>query len=342
MMGLLPLYVAAFLCSAVLTGLVRRRAIGRGQFDLPNARSSHTRATPRGGGLAIVLTVSSALPVLAWQGVLTLPQLWALLGGGTAVAVVGFADDRRAVAPGLRLAVHVLAALWAVWWLGGLASVSIEGHVVQLGWVGDVLAVTGIVWVLNLFNFMDGIDGIAAGEAVFVTGAAAALGWSDAGGVAAAALVVAAASLGFLLWNWAPARIFMGDVGSGYLGFAIATLSLGAAREQSGAVWVWLVLGGVFFVDATLTLVRRALAGQHVHQAHRSHAYQQLARRWHSHARVTLGVLSINLLWLLPCALLATRWPQHALLIAVLALAPLVLLAVLAGAGQREPEDERL
>jgi Fuc2NAc and GlcNAc transferase len=214
----------------------------------------------------------------------------------------------------------------------------VGARTLHIGWLGDLCALLGVMWVLNLFNFMDGIDGIAGSEAVFVTGAALApmqlLGVASE--VSAASLVFGAGTLGFLVWNWPPAKIFMGDVGSGYVGYAIATLALASAASNPAAVWVWLILGGVFFVDATVTLVRRVTRGERAHQAHRSHAYQWLARRWASHGRVTLTVVAINLLWLLPCALLAALRPEYALPAVLLALAPLLLVAVAAGAGRRE------
>ena len=160
----------------------------------------------------------------------------------------------------------------------------------------------GIVWALDLFNFMDGIDGIAAGEAVFVC-LAAVLTAALAGGALTnnpAALLLAAASLGLLIWNWPPARIFMGDVGSGFLGFAIAVLALAEARHNDVALLVWAILGAFFVADSGVTLVRRMLRRARLHEAHRTHAYQHLAQRWRSHRLVTLAVLLGNLLWLLP------------------------------------------
>ena len=206
------------------------------------------------------------------------------------------------MSPGIRLAVHLCAALWAVCWLGGLPPLRVGSHVIQLGWAGYPVAVLALTWILNLFNFMDGIDGIAGSEAAFVAGAAAFLTLCLGGsaGVAAVALALAGACLGFLLWNWPPAKIFMGDVGSGYLGYVIGVLALAAGREDPTALWVWLILGGVFFVDATVTLIRRVLRGDRVYEAHRSHAYQWLARRWQSHESVTITTTAVNVLWLLP------------------------------------------
>jgi Fuc2NAc and GlcNAc transferase len=207
-----------------------------------------------------------------------------------------------------------------------------------VGWLGNLIAVIGIVWVLNLFNFLDGIDGIAASEAIFVALAGA---WLTGAGharpdIAASSLAFAAACSGFLLWNWPPAKIFLGDVGSGYLGYVIAVLALAAARTNSVALWVWLILGGAFFVDATVTLVRRTLRGAPPHEAHRTHAYQWLARTWRSHRRVTLALLVLNVLWLLPWAVLASRYPNAAATAVLGALLPLSVLAVIAGSGRPE------
>ena len=330
--------IAALLTSTLLTALVRRWAVLRGTLDVPNSRSSHATATPRGGGLAIVLAASVALGMLALAGAIGAPLLWVLIGGGGVVALVGFADDRRPIAAGARLVVHLGAAVWAVFWLGGLPAIAVNQHVVQLGWTGDLLAVLATVWVLNLFNFMDGIDGIAASEAVFVTSAAllplTLCGVS--GEVSAASLTVGAACLGFLPWNWPPAKIFMGDVGSGYLGYVIAAMVLAAVQHSPVIAWIWLILGGVFFVDATATLIRRVLRGERVYLAHRTHAYQWLARRWGSHRRVTFAVMLVNVVWLLPCALLATLRPGYAALTALTALVPLVAVAIVAGAGRGE------
>ncbi len=336
--------LACVAVSALLTGAVRSFALSHGVLDVPNDRSSHSTATPRGGGIAIVATAVAATVILTFFGTLRINLLVALTGGGLAVAAVGFMDDRFKLPAAVRLAVHLAAAVWAVAWLGGLPGLRVANHIAHLGWGGEVLATAGIVWTLNLFNFMDGIDGIAASEAVFVAAAGAALIsigadaglGTDAGGVSAAALVFACGCAGFLLWNWPPAKIFMGDVGSGYLGYFIAVLSLQAVRENPVVVWVWLILGAVFFVDATVTLVRRTIRGERVHEAHRNHAYQWLARRWRSHGRVTLTVVGLNLLWLLPCALVATLHPAVAVWVLVIAFTPLVVLAVLAGSGRRE------
>jgi Fuc2NAc and GlcNAc transferase len=264
--------------------------------------------------------------------------LVALAGGGALIAGVGFVDDRRPLSPALRLVIHLAAALWTLAWLGGLPPFAFGDRVIELGWAGYVLGSLAIVWALNLFNFMDGIDGIAGSEAIFVAFAGATLGvtHADSSGVAAVAVVLGAACCGFLLWNFPMARIFMGDAGSGYLGYAIAVLAIAATDGSPQSLIIWLILGGVFFVDATVTFVRRLLRREPLHQAHRTHAYQWLARRWRSHVRVTLLVLGINLLWFLPFAILATWFPSMADWILVIAFAPIAFGAMAAGAGRAE------
>lgn len=338
--ALLMCLSAAALC-ALLTGAMRWMALSRGLLDVPNERSSHTIVTPRGGGLAIVLIMTVVLAGLVVLGRAALVAPLALICGGIAVAGVGFLDDRQGVSVGVRLSVHVAAAVWAVYWIGGLPPLQLGDHSLYLGWVGNLLAVVAVMWTLNLFNFMDGIDGIAASEAAFVALAGAVLGIVGGAPLDASlpGLVLAAACGGFLLWNWPPAKIFLGDVGSGYLGYAIAVLTLTAGHERPAALWTWLILGGVFFVDATVTLVRRTIRGERVHEAHRSHAYQWLARRWASHGRVTVAVLLVDFLWLLPCATFAQLHPRYAAITAAVAFAPLTVAVLSAGAGSSELQD---
>jgi Fuc2NAc and GlcNAc transferase len=330
--------VGVLAASMMITGAVRKLAMAHGVVDVPNARSSHTKVTPRAGGISIVVATTIALLVLRLTGVLASGLFLALLGGGTVVAVVGFIDDRSSIHPGIRLALHFAAALWALFCVGGLPAVRIGHQAFELGWVGDLLALLAIVWTLNLFNFMDGIDGIAASEAMFVAGCGSWLSPLNGSSMAVAGVgaVLSAASAGFLIWNWPPATIFMGDVGSGYLGYVIGVLAVAATKNNPVAPWIWLILTGAFFVDATVTLVRRAARGERLHEAHRAHAYQWLARHWGSHRKVTLSVLALNVLWLLPCATLATLRPSWAFALIAAALVPLVGLAVLVGSGRPE------
>jgi len=328
--------------SLVLTGGLRRYALARSLVDIPNARSSHSVPTPRGGGVAIVASFLLALPWLAVAGLASWRLVWALLGAGTGSALLGFLDDHGHVAARWRLLGHFAAAGWALFWLGGLPPVMVLGHTLDLGWVGHGLAVVYLVWLLNLYNFMDGIDGIASVEAICVClGAAAlyALPGTAGGGQAVdlwLPLLLACAVAGFLAWNFPPARIFMGDAGSGFLGVTLGILSLQAAWTAPQLLWSWVILLGVFVMDATFTLLHRLLRGDKVYQAHRSHAYQHATRQFGRHLPVTLTVAAINLCWLLPIALWVASGRVDGVVGLSVAYAPLLALAVKLRAGQPE------
>lgn len=334
---LLPPLIAAM--AFALTGLLRRYALARSLMDIPNARSSHRVPTPRGGGLAIVLAFFAGLPLLGATGLLAAPLAWALLGSGAGIALLGFLDDHGHIAARWRLLGHFAAAAWALFWLGALPPLPVFGQLLDPGLLGYPLAALYLVWLLNLYNFMDGIDGIASLEALCAClGGLLLLALHPAGGAAGWPLaLLAAATAGFLAWNWPPARIFMGDAGSGFLGITLGILSLQAAWLDASLLWSWLILLGVFIVDATLTLLRRLLRGEKVYQAHRSHAYQHAARRSGRHLPVTLAVGLINLGWLLPIALWVGLGGLDGLTGVLLAWAPLLLLALRLRAGVTEP-----
>lgn len=327
---LATIFTSVALLSALGTGMVRRYAMRR-LLDLPNARSSHQIPTPRGGGLAIVVTFFGAVFLLSIRGQLP-PGLTMALAGGIPIAAVGFWDDHGHVAARWRLLVQLGAALWSLHWLDGFETLALAGQIWQPGWLGSLFAAWFLVWMTNLFNFMDGIDGIAGVETLTVCLSAALLLFPQA--PATVAVLLAAATCGFLAWNWPPARIFMGDVGSGCIGFLLAVLALHSATQGGAGLAVWLILVGVFFVDATWTLLRRMADGQRWHEAHRSHAYQHASRRWAAHKPVTLTVLCINLAWLLPLASCAFYWPQWDAWLLLLAFAPLGLLAWRLNAGK--------
>jgi Fuc2NAc and GlcNAc transferase len=321
-----------------MTGMLRRYALARSLMDIPNARSSHSVPTPRGGGVAIVLVFLAVLLWLVVQGLVEPAAAYGLGGAGAFVAVLGFLDDHGHIAARWRLLGHFTAAGWALFWLGGLAPLQVWGLQLDLGWAGYVLAAFYLVWLLNLYNFMDGIDGIASTEAICVCVGAAALVWVGNGSVATwlLPLVLAAAVAGFLFWNFPPARIFMGDAGSGFLGITLGVLSLQAAWVNPQWLWCWLILLGVFIVDATFTLLRRLLRGDKVYEAHRSHAYQYASRRFGRHLPVTLSVAALNLFWLLPIALWVGVGGLDGLLAVLIAYAPLVYLAMKFKAGELE------
>jgi Fuc2NAc and GlcNAc transferase len=327
--------VGTFLCALAMTWGVLKLALRIRLIDQPSSRSSHSAPTPRGGGIAIVIAFFSALFVLHLTGSLRGRLVDALIFGGSAIAIIGIVDDRWSLRASVRLLVHLGAAATAVS-LIGVPTISFWHSDAPYLWATRIIAIVAIAWGTNLFNFMDGIDGIATLEAVFFAGAAACFNSYLDGdpGLSAVLLMLASASLGFLVWNWPPARIFMGDVGSGFLGFAVTTSALAMSHGRPVAIAISLILGGVFIVDASITVIRRIARGDRWLEAHRMHAYQHLARRWHSHRRVTLLVGLINITWLLPWAFVTARHPPYAVVYVVLAWLPLVVLAVAVGAGE--------
>jgi len=274
----LAVLAVAFLLSAVAARWLAGRPPGTAALlDHPNARSMHQVPVPRSGGLAVLLGLLAAL-ALGWGGGAIPPALWWIAAAALPVAVVSLFDDFGHVSRRLRLTVHVGAAL--ILPAGGCAwdSLTLPG----LDWpmpaaLGGLLSVLYVVWMVNLYNFMDGMDGFAGGMALFGFGALAVLGWraGDPAFALAAAAVVAAAA-GFLLSNFPPARIFLGDLGSSTLGLLAAGFSLWGAQEQLFPLWVAWLAFSPFIVDATWTLARRLARGERVWEAHRSHHYQRL------------------------------------------------------------------
>ncbi|MHB8808916.1 MAG: MraY family glycosyltransferase [Desulfobulbaceae bacterium] len=334
-MTILWILAGAFAASLVLTGLLRRYALRVRLLDIPNPRSSHTNPTPRGGGLAVVLIFVLGAGLLAREDSVPLSLLPLVLLPCVLVAVVGWLDDHSSLPARVRLLVHLLAAGLVLFLLPGLPALPFFHWQMPLAvWWCPVILI-GLVWAVNLNNFMDGIDGIASVEAISVTLGGALILWLNGGAVAFIFLLVllAVAVAGFLVWNWPPAKIFMGDACSGFLGMAIGLFALVTSARGGINLWTWLILYGVFAVDATYTLLRRFARGEKLREAHRSHAYQILARRWQSHLKVTALVLAVNICWLFPLAVVSSRCPEWSWACALLALAPLILGEVRVGAG---------
>ena len=326
--------------SWIMTGGARRFALKTDLLDHPNDRSSHAIPTPRGGGIAIVVSFTVLVAALFSIGRIPPSFAAALLAGGLAIAVVGYLDDRLSLPARWRFLVHLAAAAWILACMHGIPPVPIFGFSVDLGWFGLGLAALYVVWMVNLCNFMDGIDGIASLEAISVSLGGALCWWlaSDTP-LWFIPVLFAACVAGFLIWNYPPAKIFMGDSGSGFIGFVLALLSLWTAQDTPRVFWCWFILLGGFMVDATTTLVRRVRRGERFNEAHRSHAYQYAARRHRSHERVTIAFGAINLLWLLPIALLVAWGTVDGVAATIVAYAPLVWLAFRYKAGVRAEQD---
>ncbi|MBI3534466.1 MAG: glycosyltransferase family 4 protein [Deltaproteobacteria bacterium] len=254
-----------------------------------------------------------------------------LLTGGTLIALLGFADDHMALSAKIRLFVHLITAIGVVLILSSKLSSDFQVEVLHLKIplaLAVVFATLYMVWMINLYNFMDGIDGIASSQCASVAGVLAVFSFiSGSTGLGLAYALLFVTSLGFIVLNWQPAKIFMGDVGSGYLGFCFALLCLWG--EITGRIF-WItstILMGVFMVDATYTLCQRAFRKQRIFRAHCDHAYQKAVRLGWSHSQVSKAVILINFLWLTPFAWISLCYPSYSLVMLGIAYLPLVIIA---------------
>ncbi len=336
------LFAAAFFASLLGISLFTRWSLNRGFFDVPNERSSHSKPTPRGGGLLIVLVCLSGYLVLG--PVLGLTVSWGYFAGALLVAVISWLDDLYSVPFWGRLVVHLAAAgilILDIGFWSDLYLPLISAHVPLGSLIGVLFTVAWLVWLLNAYNFMDGIDGLAGLQAVL-----ASVAWA----FAAYALnlestllfsgIVASSSAAFLIHNWQPAKVFMGDVGSAFLGFTLGAMPL-LARNEFGhdapvlpvvaLMFVW------FFVfDTVFTFIRRLLSRKRVWQAHREHIYQKLIIEGKNHSTVTLiyGFASALLSFFVLLSLMLSG------IYAVLAFLSLVVLTLLVTyLGLRERAD---
>ncbi len=286
--------LAAFTASLAGVLLVERYAARLGLVDLPNTRSSHVNPRPRGGGLGIVLGVFVGAAVARSLALEVDAAVWIVLAAASLVAIVGLWDDVRGLGIASRLVVQTGAAIAVTFTAGGFDRVPLPPPLdVPLGPAWSIVTVVWLVGVTNFFNFMDGLDGLAAGQAIITFASFAAVAWPESG--AAIAILAACATIAFLLRNWSPARIFLGDVGSSFLGFLLAALPLTPRNGASASVLVLLVGTSLalFLLDPVATLVLRARRGSKLGASHRQHAYQQFVAPSASHAAVVTKLLVV-------------------------------------------------
>ncbi len=316
--SILAISVLAGVLSYTGVGLFRNWAMKRRILDVPNARSSHVAPVPRGAGIVPAFLALTAIwlihavvgPWNHWPGLLCYTLGVLLIGAAS------WMDDLRTLPNSLKFAAQSLGAVCAILGFGQLQTLNLP-HLgtAHLGWAGGLITFLWIVGVTNAYNFMDGIDGIAAGQAIV-----AGLGWAAIGlinghpAVGALGALVAAGSLGFLCHNWPPAHIFMGDVGSAFLGYTFAVLPLmltaGSVGTSSTAALMWaILLVWPFLFDTTYTLMRRLFTGENILMAHRSHLYQRLVAAGHTHGFVTI----LYVLLAIAGALVAQIWSTTAL-----------------------------
>ncbi|RYA23182.1 glycosyl transferase [Malaciobacter halophilus] len=282
------IYIILLLLSFSFTYFIKEYAMKKSLVATVNERSSHTVPTPHGGGIALALTWFLGLIYIYMIGEIQSSLFYALLFG-VVISVVSFLDDIYELSAKLRLIAQSLVAIGGLYFLGGFESLTFGVFDIQNSLFTNIFAFFMIIWFINLYNFLDGINGYAGSEALFLSLAAFVLfGGSHF-------LVLGAAVLGFLFWNFNKAKIFMGDVGSTLLGYNIAIFTIYYANQESANFWIWIILFALFWFDATLTLIRRKRNGERLSQAHKKHAYQRLNQSGWSHFKVTNYSIGINI-----------------------------------------------
>ncbi|UCN01152.1 glycosyltransferase family 4 protein [Sulfurimonas sp. SWIR-19] len=281
------IYIFLFILSFLLTYLIKNYAIKKSLVAEVNERSSHSVPTPHGGGIAIAVTWFAGLSWLFFRGEIE-PSLYYALLTGAVLAVVSYLDDLYELSPKIRLITQSSVSVVGLVTLGGLSSLDFGLFSIENQLLTNIIAFVAILWFINLYNFLDGIDGYAGSEAVFLGIA----GFLLFGG--GHFLVLIASVMGFLVWNWHRAKIFMGDVGSTLLGYTVAVFTIYYANEDPVNLWIWIILFGVFWFDATYTLVKRYFNGEKLSVAHKKHIYQRLTQAGFSHDRVVFMAIGAN------------------------------------------------
>lgn len=290
-MRLFLLYIILFLFSFFLTFFIRKLAIRKSILDFPNERSSHKIPTPKVGGLAIAVVWFAGLFYLYITDKIEYRLFFGFIPGAILV-VIGIIDDIIAIRPLYRLIFQLIVSCIAVTVIGGLEKIDFGFFTLENKLILSVFAVVGIIWFINLFNFLDGIDGYIGMEVVFITSSALVL-FNDT-----VAAILLMATLGFLIWNWQPARIFMGDAGSTLLGFNMAIFSVYYQNTSKSSLIIWLMLSSVFWFDATLTLLRRLKRREPLIIPHKKHAFHRIVQSGFSHQKTVIFAFFLNLITL--------------------------------------------
>lgn len=329
-MSIVLLSILLFIVGVVGLYLYRKFAINRNIVANPNFRTLHVNPIPAGGGIIFSMVFVMGLTYLWSLNQLSNTMFLLLAIGGGVAALFGFLDDLKDIRAKRKLAAHILLSVWTVFLLENDTLFYFE-------WLPSLISILAtllfLVWMMNAYNFMDGIDGMAVSGAVFVSATIiGVLLWTrpESEFIMVMALLLASSSA-FMLFNWPQASIFMGDAGSVFLGYLFGSLILVTVMVGDLSIWTWLVVFGYFFADTTVTQLMRVLLVKKWYLAHRSHAYQNLARISGSHLKVTGGVVLYNLIWILPLTFWSAIIPETALYAVLLSVSPAMVIAYLYG-----------
>jgi len=306
--------------------LYRRVAISRDIVANPNFRNLHARPLPVGGGIVFSFVFVFSLFFIWWLNQISDDLFWVLAVGGGSAALFGFLDDLKDIRASSKLVAQFFLSGWLLFWLGG-------GPILSIDWIPVLLAIPltalFLVWMVNAYNFMDGIDGMAVSSAVFVSGAITLvmLLTNSKSEIIIVPVLLLTTTSTFIVFNWPPASIFMGDSGSVFLGYIFGSLILLTVKSGDISIWTWLIVLGYFFADTTVTQLMRIILVKKWYLPHRSHAYQNLARITGSHLKVTGGVVLYNIVWILPITIWSVMIPEMTLIAVVFAIAPSLVFA---------------
>ncbi|MGK0298206.1 MAG: Fuc2NAc and GlcNAc transferase [Gammaproteobacteria bacterium] len=300
-------FVLIVFLSWTITSWANRYALNNSIMDHPNQRSLHYVPMPRGGGLSIALLILFGIVILWACQLLSIELTMAAFIGGSLVALIGWLDDRSNFPIVIRALFYLLASVWSVYWMLGMSFGTNVNNILLI-----LCLILGIAWLTNLYNFMDGSDGVAALQAISsgIMGGVFLI-YVNETGLVYLLLVIIASSTGFLIWNWPPARIFMGDVGSCLLGFIYSIIIIETYIKNILPLTIWLILFSFFICDASLTLLYRVASGKEWYRAHRQHGYQLYIQMGKSHKQLIYVILSINMIFLYPMSFFAFNYSEY-------------------------------
>lgn len=324
--NLLILSIVYVITSIFITLLILKISIKNNLFDIPNSRSSHTIPKPKGGGIAIIIPLATTVLILFSNEMISVEITKSIVIGLILITVIGLIDDYYNLSASIRIMAYLVGSGFSLHFIGGLEFISINENTFHLGNIGYFLGVIFLVWLTNLYNFMDGTDGFAATQTISVSIFCFFLFFlSENLPFYIIMLCIASTTIGFLYWNWAPAKIFMGDVGSCTIGFLFGLFCIYTENEGIISISVWTILLAPFIADATFTLIKRIINRERWYEAHNSHAYQKLYQHGFSHNQLALGLFAANIFLIWPLGYIAYTYKQYELLMLVLAYILLVI-----------------
>jgi Fuc2NAc and GlcNAc transferase len=321
-MNLFNLFILSIIfivTSVITTSIIRNFSIKNNLLDIPNERSSHRTPKPKGGGISIVGALIFTIVILFQYEMIASEITISMVIGLVIVSIVALINDYKNLSPLIRTVIYIISAGFSLYIIDGFESVVINNYSYNLGYIGYCLGILFLVWLTNLYNFMDGTDGFAATQTICVSLFCFYLFYlSNNIPFFIIMLCLVSTTIGFLFWNWSPAKIFMGDVGSCSIGFFFGLLSIYTENKGIISITVWVILLAPFIADATFTLIKRVVNNEKWYEAHNSHAYQKLHKHGISHSQIASCLFVINVAVIWPIAYFAHTYKNYELFMLIL------------------------